>query len=123
MFNKKIKEQIATLQDAVNKLQKTIETQELTRLRANNNNYKEMCEDVSKLALKVKSTKVLLDDNGYPYVEIRYETPVVKMPINSNGEILRNDFFRSVNRLNLLSQEDVIKLSNFLEEAKQKAKL
>lgn len=119
MFNRK---RIEELQKTVNELKEIVVTQELTRLRNINKDYKEQCELLSHIHLELKNVRTVERDDGSYYLEVSYKTPVVHISFNEEGKLVRNDFFRSVNMLNLLSQEDTERIAKEISAAERKIK-
>lgn len=118
-FNKKIKK----LQETVDELQKTIVTQELTKLRVESKDYAHVRENLANINLSLKGMKYIDDGTtNDPYIEIAYQPINVRLYIDNDGHISKNNFFIATNELNLLSQRDTEKLVKFINEVKEKYK-
>lgn len=122
MFNKKLKKQITFLQYTVEELKKTIETQELQRLRIANQQYSKEKEALSHIHIKLKDIKEVLCEDGFSRIEVKYEVPTLYLDLDGNGKPLRNEMFRSINALDLLSQADTIRIAKVLDETERKYK-
>lgn len=116
------KKRIEQLQKTVDELKETVITQELTRLRNINKVYTEQKELLSHIHLELKNVRLVEDESGLNYLEVSYKTPVLKVAFNEDGKLVRNDFFRSVNMLNLLSQEDTERIAKEISAAERKLK-
>lgn len=85
-------------------------------LRTENARLKEKEQLISRIRFKLKSVAYLEEDG---IILVKYEIPPVKVRVNENGEIQKNDFFYSVNKLQLLSLEDLKKISVVVDNIKQ----
>lgn len=121
-FNKKLKEQVAALQDTVNQLNETIVTQELQRLRVESKDLKSIREDLSHIHISIKNARVLADDLGYYYLEVSYEVPTLKVLFDADGKPVRNNFFKAINDLGMINQKDQELLVKKIEEVQEKIK-
>ena len=116
MLNKKERLQLAQMQKSIEELEKAIEMNELRRLRAVETKYKEMTKDLQNVKLQVKTVKYVKAEGT---VTIIYEAPAVILNVEDNGEIDFNQVFYSINMLNLISGEDMIKIQKELNKVKQ----
>lgn len=120
MFGKKEREkydnEIASLKHEIEDLRQIIKTQELIKLRAENARLKEKEQLISKVGFKLKNI-AYLEEEGI--ILVRYEIPPVKVHVNENGEIQRNDFFYATNKLQLLSFSDLKKISAVVDSIKK----
>ena len=120
MFGKKEREkydnEIASLKHEIEDLRQIIKTQELMKLRAENARLKEKEQLISKVGFKLKNI-AYLEEEGI--ILVRYEIPPVKVRVNENGEIQRNDFFYATNKLQLLSFSDLKKISAVVDNIKK----
>lgn len=119
-FGKKQKEkydnQIALLEHEIQDLREIIKTQELVRLRAENARLKEKEQLISKIKFQLKDVAYLEEDG---VVLVKYVIPNVKVHVNDKGEILKNDFFYAVNKLQLISFDDMKKISAVVDNIKK----
>jgi hypothetical protein len=118
--NKKLKKQIEFLTFTVEELKKTIETQELQALRFTKENYTKEREALSHIHIKLKDIKEVLCEDGFSRIEVKYEIPTIYLNLDGNGKPLRNEMFRSINQLDLLSHEDTLRIAKVLEETERK---
>lgn len=120
MFTKKQKEkydnQIALLEHEIQDLREIVKTQELIKLRAENALLKEKEQLISKIKFQLKDVAYLEEDG---IVLVKYVIPNVKVPVNDKGEVLKNDFFYAVNKLQLISFEDMKKISAVVDNIKK----
>lgn len=120
MFGRKEREkydkEIASLKHEIEDLRQIIKTQELIKLRAENARLKEKEQLISKVGFKLKNI-AYLEEEGI--ILVRYEIPAVKVRVNENGEIQRNDFFYATNKLQLLSFSDMKKISAVVDNIKK----
>lgn len=119
-ISKKKKEQldneISALKHEIADLRQIIKTQELMHLRAENARLKEKEQLISKIRFKLKSV-AYLEEEGI--ILAKYEIPPVKVRVNEAGEIVKNDFFYAINKLQLLSLEDLKKISVVVDNIKK----
>ena len=120
MFTKKQKQQydnkMALLEHELEDLRQIIKTQELIKLRNENARLKEKEELISKIRFRLKDV-AYLEEEGI--VLVKYDIPFAKVPVNENGEILKNDFFYAINKLQLISLEDMKKISAVVDNIKK----
>lgn len=120
MFTKKkekaYNEKIAVLQHKIEELTEIIKTQELIKLRQENAYYKDREKSLSHINLKLKDVAFLEEENC---ILVKYEPMFAKVFIGDNGKILPNDFFIAVNKLRLLSLEDMKKISVVINNVKK----
>ena len=119
MFTKKQKQkyddEIALLKHEIEDMRQIIKTQELLRLRDENAKLKEKEKLISKIRFKLKDVAYLQEEG---IVLVKYEIPFAKVPVNENGEILKNDFFYAINKLQLISLDDMKKVSAVIDSIK-----
>lgn len=102
-------------------LKQTVVTQELVRLREESKKYKEVQEDLRNVHLKIKTVRQIENEDGH-FFEVTYAPIKITMTVDEDGKLSRNEFFRSTNRLNLLSNEDFILLEKEIAKIKNKYK-
>lgn len=108
--------QIAALKHEIEDLRQIIKTQELLNLRAENARLKEKEQLINKIKFKLKSVAYLEEDG---IILVKYEIPPVKVAVNEAGEVQKNDFFYAVNKLQLLSLDDLKKISAVVDNIKK----
>lgn len=80
---------------------------ELSRLRFIEQEYVKLNEYLSYLGLGVKDVKRIENDSdGKSYLRIIYKIPSVDIEITDTNELTRNERFRAINLLEVLSAED-----------------
>lgn len=119
MFTKKQKQaydnEIALLKHEIEDLRQIIKTQELIKLRAENAKLKEKEILIGKVRFKLKSVAYLENDG---IILVKYEIPPVKVPVNEEGKVQNNDFFYAVNKLQMISFDDMKKISAVIDNIK-----
>ena len=108
--------QIAALKHEIEDLRQIIKTQELLNLRAEHARLKEKEQLINKIKFKLKSVAYLEEDG---IILVKYEIPPVKVAVNEAGEVQKNDFFYAVNKLQLLSLDDLRKISAVVDNIKK----
>ena len=112
----KYTDEIAKLRHEIAELTQIVKTQELIKLRAENARLKEKEQLINKIRFKLKSV-AYLDLEGE--ILVKYEIPPVKVPVDGSGNVLKNDFFYAVNKLQLLSFDDMKKISAVVDNIKK----
>jgi len=116
MLNKREKLQLAQMQKSIEELEKAVELGELKRLRAIEEKYKETIKNLQNVRLQVKNVKYVQAEGT---ITIVYDAPIITLCVEDNGEIDFNQVFYSINMLNLISGEDMIKIQKELNKVKQ----
>ena len=120
MFTKKQKEKyddkIASLEHEIEDLRQIIKTQELIKLRAENARLKEKEQLISKVKFKLKDVAYLSEEG---IILVKYDMPFVKVPVSAEGKVLKNDLFYAINKLQLISFEDMKKISKVIDNIKK----
>ncbi len=123
MFTKKKEEalnsEIACLKHELAELKEIVKTQELIKLRAENARLKEIEQLVGKVRFKIKSVAYVEEENK---ILVKYEIPNIKVDLDSENNPIKNDFFYSVNKLQLIPFEDMKKIQVVISEIKDKNK-
>ena len=109
------------MQKELSDLKQTVVTQELVRLREESKRFNDVKEDLKNVHFRIKTAREIENEDGH-FFEVTYAPIKIVMNIDDDGKISRNEFFRSVNRLNLLSNEDFILLEKEIAKIKNKAK-
>lgn len=119
-FTKKKEEhyiqEIANLKHEIHELSQIVKTQELLRLRAENERLKEKEALVSKIKIRLKDVAYLAEED---ILLVKYEVPYVKVAFDAEGKPQKNELFYALNKLQLLSLDDMKKISNSLERVKR----
>lgn len=116
-FLRKTNKKIDELQKEVLNLKKIIETNELDRLKRNNEEFRLQQDLIKNIKLKVKRAVVAEDqDSDEKKLVITFECPTITLHYGEDGFVEKNDIFYAINYLGLLSLEDTIKLSNLLNK-------
>lgn len=83
--------------------------------------YDELINFLDKVKFKVKNSNLFVSESTANIgVNIEYEIPSIKILFDENNEIIKNDRFIAINMLNLISIEEMNKLSMLIKEAKRK---
>ncbi len=117
---KKLKKQISFMQYTIDELKQTIETQELQRLRLVQQDYTKEREALAHIHIKLKDIKEVLCEDGFSRIEVKYEVPTIYLDLDGDGKVLRNEAFRSINALDLLSRTDTLRIAKVLDETEKK---
>lgn len=119
-FGKKQKEEydnkIALLTHELEDLRQIVKTQELLKLRAENERLKEKEKLISFVRFSLKDA-VYLKEEGM--LLVKYTVPPAKVMIDEEGNVTKNDFFYAINKLQLIPLEDMKKISNLIKEIKK----
>lgn len=110
-------EELSKLRLEVKDLKDIVKTQELIKLRAENAQLKEKERLISKIRFKLKNIAYLEEDG---IILVKYEIPNVKVPVSDDHEIKMNETFYAINKLQLLSLDDLKKISALVDEIKRR---
>lgn len=81
------------------------------------NKYDETKEHLSNVELKVSNIVEFIDNNGNKGLKVFYEvSPIILQLDDDSKEIIYDKKFVSINMLNLISNEDMNKISKKIEE-------
>lgn len=81
--------------------------------------YEEISELLKNIKISVKDSKLFVNNDGLIGVEIEYDIPKIKLFLDEDGKMIKNNLFYSINMLNLISIEDMEQIQNKIEEAKK----
>lgn len=96
----------------VQELSNLIKSNTFNQLKEDSEELKRIKELLSHIRFKVKDIKYYKDDDA---VKITYELPKIVLKLDENGKVAnKNDFFYSVNVLELVSLEDMLTIQDFL---------
>lgn len=107
-----MKEDVSYIKEQIGKL--TDET--IKKAKA----YDELKKYLKHIKLDVKSANITFDTDEICYcIQINYHMPPVKIHIDRENNIERNETFIAINNLNLISLDDMIKISQKIEDIKK----
>jgi len=92
-----------------------IKSDEFERLKKDSERLKEIEELLSHIKFKIKDIKYFKEEQN---VVITYELPKIVLNVDAEGNVNKDDFFYSVNSLELINLEDMQKIQNCLEQVK-----
>lgn len=119
MFTKKKEEaynnKISVLEHEIADLRQIVKTQELVRLRNENARLKEKEKLISQVKFKLKDVAYVAEDD---FILVKYEIPNTRVHIDQDGNVIKNDFFYAINKLQLISFEDMKKIQNVIDALK-----
>jgi hypothetical protein len=84
--------------------------------------FDELSENLKKVELKIKSAKMHISDSGEEQLKIEYEINPIYLQFDQDNNIVCNPEFYAINMLNLISPQDMQKMSLAIERAKIKKK-
>lgn len=120
MFTKKTKAQydneIALLKHEIEDLRQIIKTQELLKLRAENQRLKEKEQLISKVKFNLQDVAYLQEEDA---ILVKYKVPFIKVFFDEKNEIIKNDMFYAINKLQLISFDDMKKIQTLINEIKE----
>lgn len=108
--------EIAALRHEVADLTNIVKTQELIKLRTENARLKEKEELICKVRFRLKDVAYLKEEG---FILVKYDVPFVKVPVNDDGEVQKNELFYAINKLQLLSLDDLKKISAVVDNIKR----
>lgn len=81
--------------------------------------YEKQLEWLSKVEIKVKKVSTVLNSDMTTGVKIEYYIPPIQINIDENGNVGTNEMFKAINMLDLISFEDMGKISSEIAKAKK----
>ena len=114
---KKYDDEIALLKHELEDLRQVIKTQELIKLRAENARLKEKEQLINKVRFMLKDIGYLEEENA---ILVKYKIPDIKVYINEENKPEKNEMFYAINRLQLISLQDMKKISAIIDNIKNK---
>ena len=103
----------------IDELTNLIKSEEFQRLKKDSDELKRIQALLPNIKFKVKSVKYFEDEEtGEEIVQITYDLPVINLKIDEHGNPNKNDFFYSTNSLDMISIEDMEKISELLRTIK-----
>lgn len=82
--------------------------------------YESTMNYLNDVSLKVANVRTIVDKNGSMAVEVSYSIPKQIVCFDDENNVILNKTFKAINRLNLISFEDMKKISDKMDEAKMK---
>lgn len=82
--------------------------------------YEEQIDLLSHVKLKVKNVSISVNENGNHQLKVDYQVPSQFITFDSENNVLKNNTFYSINRLNLISFEDMAKIESKINEARKR---
>lgn len=83
--------------------------------------YVELIDQLNSIKFTARP-KHFLDDNGNCCVLVEYSISPEKIMLDSNGNVAVSDTFKNINLLNLISFEDMQRITDAISAAEQKNK-
>ena len=111
----KYKQEIANLRHEIAELSQIIKTQELLRLRDENARLKEREELLKHVHIQIKDV-AYVEEEGF--ILVKYMVPNQKVYVDREGKIAKNDTFFAINKLQLISLDDMKKVQKVVDFAK-----
>ena len=103
---------------SIQELTDFIKGEEFTKLKKDSEELQRIKELLSHIKFKIKDFSYFKEDNA---VKITYELPKIVLPLDENGKVAKKDeFFYSVNVLELISLEDMLMIQEFLNNLQNK---
>ena len=119
LTKKKLLDELNELKNKIDDLTKDVSTltkDNQTKIKK----YNEMVEFLKDVKISVSKVNFNVNDRGSIGVDIHYHIPKQSIYFNDENEIIMNKTFRAINMLNLISLDDMQKISILLEDAKRK---
>lgn len=82
--------------------------------------YDELINRIEKVKINVQKVSLSYNQDGTYNVKVDYSIPNILLSFDSDGNIIQNERFTAMNMLNLISIEDMMKISACIENAKKK---
>ena len=110
-------QEIANLRQEIKNLEQIIKTQELVRLRAENERLKEKEKLIDKVKFRLKDVAYLVEED---VMLVKYEVPYVKVAFDADANPKKNDLFYAINKLQLITLDDMKKIQNVINDVKKR---
>ena len=82
--------------------------------------YDELNNYIEKVNINVQKVSLNYNQDGTYNVKIDYSIPHILLSFDGDGNVIQNERFKAMNMLNLISIEDMMKISDYIENAKKK---
>ena len=115
-----LEKEIDILKHKNSELEQIIKTQELIRLREQKAVFEEQSQLLSQVKFHLKDIHLVEEDSGASYVIVKYDQPVLKLYFDADGNIIRNNMFYSINKLQMMPMDDLKKIKFKLDEIKER---
>ena len=106
-----LRKDVKEIKDTLNQVTKTA----LTKA----NLYEKQLELLSKIKIEVKKVSTVLNPNLTTGIKVEYYIPPIQINIDSEGNVENNEMFKAINLLDLISFEDMGKISSEIAKAKK----
>jgi len=103
---KELDEKLKNIENSVANLKDFIASHELVKLQEKSRKLSETEALLKNISIHVKNAGYFEDDNGHKHLKVVYYIPSIIMDVDEEYNIQRNEMFRSLNMLNLVSPED-----------------
>ena len=119
MFSKKkeqaLNQEIDVLKHEISELREIVKTQELIKLRAENEQLREKSALIDKIRFSLKDVYY---DTESGSMLVKYNFPSIRVYFNEDGSVQKNQLFIAINRLRLIPLEDMKKIQKCIDEVK-----
>ena len=113
-LKKEVKELISLMQE-INKKVENIEKELLPGTAIKAQEGEEIKRDVDNVRIKVSNIIDIIDNHGNKGIKVSYEVDPIEICVDDEGNLPYNARFIAMNKLNLLTPKDMMKLSDALE--------
>lgn len=101
-----LRKEIKEIKSSVNELKLNLAPSIIDKARK----YDELIENLSKIKIKVKSAKKVINDSGDKELKVEYEIDPILLSFDEKGNAKYEPMFYALNITNLISYEDMEKL-------------
>ena len=119
MFGKKkeqaLNQELDLLKHEIAELRGIIKTQELVKLRAENEQLREKSALIDKVRFSLKDVYY---DSETGSLLVKYNFPNIRVYFNEDGTVQKNPLFIAINKLRLIPLEDMKKIQNCIDQVK-----
>lgn len=99
----------------LNELTDLIKSEEFERYKRDSEELKQIKELLAHIKFKIKDIKYIDGE----VIQVVYELPRVRLTMDEEGKLSKNDFFYATNFLEMISLEDMQNFQKFVESIKQ----
>jgi uncharacterized protein YoxC len=82
--------------------------------------YEMMMDYLNDIKVSVSNVRTIVEKNGSMVVEVSYSIPKQIVYFDDENNVILNKTFKAINMLNLISFEDMKRISDKIDEAKMK---
>ena len=124
IFFKKRQKQINDLQKRIDELTKIVKNHEFERLQARSEELKLKDEQLGHIKLKVAKIVASDTNTGQPVITVTYELEPITLYVDDDGSVYGEQLklFYAINRLDLISQDDMEKIRKVIDTELDKVK-